>query len=115
MIIIKSGDSKSMTKLAIDGGKPVRPKEDFLVFGAPLIEEPEIEEVVACMRRGWIGTGPKVHEFEEAFREYKDAKHAIALNSCTAALHLSMFAAGIGQGGEVITTPMTFCSIVKSG
>jgi dTDP-4-amino-4,6-dideoxygalactose transaminase len=101
-------------KLAINGGKPVRKKEEFLVFGAPLIEQPEIDEVVDCMRRGWIGTGPKVHEFEEAFRKLKGVKHAIALNSCTAALHLSMFAAGIGPGDEVITTPMTFCSTVNA-
>lgn len=103
-----------MAKLAIDGGNPVRSKEDFLVFGAPLIEEPEIEEVVACMRRRWIGTGPKVCQFEEDFAVYKGAKHAIALNSCTAALHLSMFAAGIGSGDEVITTPMTFCATINS-
>jgi dTDP-4-amino-4,6-dideoxygalactose transaminase len=100
--------------LAIDGGEPVRSRENFLVFGSPLIEEPEIEEVVGCMRRRWIGTGPKVHQFEEDFAQYKGAKHAIALNSCTAALHLSMFAAGIGAGDEVITTPMTFCSTINA-
>lgn len=103
-----------MGKLAIDGGTPVRSKEDFLVFGAPIIEEPEIEEVVACMRRRWIGTGPKVHQFEDDFKRYKGAKHSIALNSCTAALHLAMFAAGIGPGDEVITTPMTFCATVNA-
>jgi len=103
-----------MNKPAINGGIPVRSKEDFLVFGAPLIEEPEIEEVVACMRRRWIGTGPKVHQFEEDFKAVKGSKHAIALNSCTAALHLSMFAAGIGPGDEVITTPMTFCATINA-
>ena len=103
-----------MSRLALDGGKPVRSKSDFLVFGAPLIEEPEIEEVVGCMRRRWIGTGPKVRQFEEDFAEYKGVKHAIALNSCTAALHLSMFAAGIGPGDEVITTPMTFCATINA-
>ena len=103
-----------MKKLALEGGTPVRARENFLVFGAPLIEEPEIEEVVGCMRRRWIGTGPKVREFEEAFRTYKSTKHAIALNSCTAALHLSMFSAGIGPGDEVITTPMTFCSTINA-
>jgi dTDP-4-amino-4,6-dideoxygalactose transaminase len=106
--------NKSNLKPAIEGGKPTRSKKDFLVFGAPLIEEPEIEEVVGCMRRGWIGTGPKVKEFEEAFKEYKGCKHSIALNSCTAALHLSMFAAGIGPGDEVITTPMTFCATINA-
>ena len=103
-----------MAKIALEGGTPVRAKENFLVFGAPLIEEPEIEEVVGCMRRRWIGTGPKVHEFEEDFKAFKGCSHAIALNSCTAALHLSMFAAGIGPGDEVITTPMTFCATINA-
>ena len=66
------------------------------------------------MRRRWIGTGPKVREFEEAFKSFKKAKHSIALNSCTAALHLAMFAAGIGHGDEVITTPMTFCATINA-
>jgi dTDP-4-amino-4,6-dideoxygalactose transaminase len=101
-------------KLAIEGGNPVRPKKDFLIYGSPLIEEPEIAEVVDSMRRGWIGTGPKVHQFEKDFMVYKGANHAVALNSCTAALHLSMFAAGIGPGDEVITTPMTFCATINA-
>lgn len=101
-------------KLALDGGMPVRSKENFLIFGAPLIEGPEIEEVAGCMRRRWIGTGPKVREFEQNFAAFKGAKHAVALNSCTASLHLSMFAAGIGPGDEVITTPMTFCATLNA-
>jgi dTDP-4-amino-4,6-dideoxygalactose transaminase len=101
-------------KLAVEGGSPVRSKNQFLVFGAPRIEEPEIEEVVACMRRGWIGTGPKVHEFEQQFAAYKGALNAVALNSCTAALQLSMLAIGIGPGDEVITTPMTFCATINA-
>ena len=100
--------------LAINGGNPVRPKDRFLVFGAPLIGEPEINDVVQCMRTGWIGTGPKVSQFEKDFAEYKGSKYSIALNSCTAALHLSMFAAGIGPGDEVITTPMTFCATINA-
>lgn len=103
-----------MEKLAIDGGSPVRKKEDFLVFGAPLIEKQEIEEVVACFHRRWIGTGPKVHQFEKAIAAYKGSKHAIALNSCTAALHLSMLSTGIGAGDEVITSPMTFCATINA-
>ncbi len=82
----------------------------MLVFGNPLIGEEEIDEVVATLRSGWIGTGPKVKKFEEMFAEYVGAKHAVAVNSCTAALHLSMIASGIGPGDEVITTPMTFCA-----
>ncbi|HTN44168.1 MAG TPA: DegT/DnrJ/EryC1/StrS family aminotransferase [Nitrospiria bacterium] len=93
---------------------PVRPKEKFLVFGAPIFEEPEIEEVVGCMRRRWIGTGPKVFQFEKDFAAYKGATHTVALNSCTAALHLSLAAAGIGPGDEVITTPMTFCATINA-
>ena len=103
-----------MPKLAINGGKPVRNKDNFLVFGAPQIEQPEIEAVVQCLKSGWIGTGPKVKQFEDDFAAYKGSRHAIALNSCTAALHLSMFAAGIGQGDEVITTPMTFCATINA-
>ncbi len=103
-----------MNNLAIEGGKPVRSNKNFLVFGAPKIEEAEIEEVVDSMRCSWIGTGPKVERFEKDFAVYKGIKHAIALNSCTAALHLSMFAAGIGKGDEVITTPMTFCATINS-
>lgn len=103
-----------MEKLAIDGGQPTRSRNNFLVFGAPLIEEPEIEEILGCLHRRWIGTGPKVHEFENDFALYKDARHAVALNSCTAALHLSMLAAGIGPGDEVITSAMTFCATVNA-
>lgn len=85
-------------------------REDFLVFGKPQIGEEEIAEVVATLRSGWIGMGPRTLEFERAFAEYVGAKHAIAVNSCTAALHLALIAAGVGPGDEVITTPMTFAA-----
>ena len=87
---------------------------DFLIFGSPLIEEAEIEEVLATLRSGWLGTGPKVQEFEKEFKAYKQSPYAIALNSCTASIHLSILAAGIGPGDEVITTAMTFCSTVNA-
>lgn len=93
---------------------PVRPKNKFLIFGSPAIEEAEIKEVVASMRSGWLGTGPKVAQFEEDFRAYKGARYAVAVNSCTAALHLSMLAAGLKPGDEVITTAMTFCATVNA-
>jgi dTDP-4-amino-4,6-dideoxygalactose transaminase len=89
-------------------------RDDFLIFGSPAIEEDEIAEVVATLRSGWIGTGPRVARFEEMFREYIGARHAIAVNSCTAALHLSMVVAGVGPGDEVITTPMTFCATANA-
>jgi dTDP-4-amino-4,6-dideoxygalactose transaminase len=103
-----------MKKIALEGGRPVRSKDNFLIFGMPVIEEPEIDEVIDCFRRRWIGTGPKVQEFENDFASFSGSKHAIALNSGTAALHLSMLAAGIGPGDEVITSPMTFCATINA-
>jgi len=88
--------------------------DELLVFGAPRIEREEIEEVVRCLESGWIGTGPRVAKFEADFAAYKGAEHVAAVNSCTAALHLSMLAAGLRPGDEVITTPMTFCATVNS-
>jgi len=93
---------------------PIRPKDRFLVFGAPAIEEPEIAEVVASLRSGWLGTGPKVAQFERDFAAYTGAPHAAAVNSCTAALHLSILAAGLRPGDEVITTALTFCATVNA-
>ncbi|MCA9949554.1 MAG: DegT/DnrJ/EryC1/StrS family aminotransferase [Anaerolineales bacterium] len=92
--------------------KPVR--DNYLVFGAPLIGEAEIAEVVDSLRSGWLGTGPKAAKFEDMVRQYVGAGYAVALNSCTAGLHLSMVAAGLGKGDEVITTPMTFCATVNA-
>jgi len=89
-------------------------KNKFLTYGAPLIGEDEIKEVVDCLESGWIGTGPKVKRFEEQFREYKNCQYSVGLNSCTAALHLSLIALDIGPGDEVITTPLTFCATVNS-
>ena len=79
----------------------------FIVFGSPQTQKSEIEEVVATLESGWLGTGPRVAAFEKAFAEYKNApaNHVAAVNSCTAALHISMIAAGIGPGDEVITPP----------
>ena len=85
-------------------------RENFLVFGSPLIEQPEIEEVVDSLKSGWLGTGPKTHKFEEMFKKYKGVKYAMALNSCTAAIHLSLLAIGIKPGDEVIVPTMTFAS-----
>lgn len=93
---------------------PIRPKDRFLIFGSPLIEQEEIDEVIASMKTGWLGTGPKVARFEEDFKAYKGAPYAVAVNSCTAALHLAMLVAGVGIGDEVITTPMTFSATVNA-
>ena len=92
----------------------IRPKDRFLVFGSPLIGQEEVDEVVASMKTGWLGTGPKVGRFEDDFKAYTGALYAVAVNSCTAALHLAMLVAGIGPGDEIITTPMTFCATINS-
>jgi len=89
-------------------------REQFLVFGAPAIEDAEIQEVVATMRSGWLGTGPRVARFEREFAAYKSAEHAAAVNSCTAALHLALLASGVKPGDEVITTALTFCATVNA-
>ncbi|MEJ7685782.1 MAG: DegT/DnrJ/EryC1/StrS family aminotransferase [Variovorax sp.] len=89
-------------------------RDSFLVFGSPRIEEDEIREVEAVMRSGWLGTGPRVAQFEREFGLYRGAPHAVALNSCSAALHLSLLASDLGPGDEVITTPLTFCATVNA-
>jgi Predicted pyridoxal phosphate-dependent enzyme apparently involved in regulation of cell wall biogenesis len=89
-------------------------RADYLVFGAPKFHQEAIDEVVDSLRSGWIGTGPKVARFEDMMREYTGADYAVAVNSCTAALHLSLLAAGVGSGHDVITTPMTFCATANS-
>lgn len=95
-------------KPAFEGGRAAR--DTFLVFGSPQIKKPEIDEVVDSLRSGWLGTGPKVAKFEEMVSAYTGAKYALALNSCTAGLHLSLLACGVGPQDEVITTPMTFAA-----
>lgn len=95
------------------GDVTVPRRDSFLVFGQPDIGEAEIAEVVDTLRSGWLGTGPKTKQFEAEFAAYVGAKHAIGVNSCTAGLHLSLLALGIGAGDEVITTPMTFASTLN--
>lgn len=89
-------------------------RKDFLVFGSPHIGQAEIDEVVETMRSGWLGTGPKVSRFEEMIRDYKGSRCAIAVNSCTAALHLSMLAIGIKPKDEVIVPTMTFAATANA-
>jgi len=85
-------------------------RKDYLVFGQPYIGDEEIEEVVKTLKSGWLGTGPKTAQFEKEFAEYMGVPHAIAVASCTAALHLSILSLDLKPGDEVITTPLTFCA-----
>jgi dTDP-4-amino-4,6-dideoxygalactose transaminase len=98
--------------LAIDGGRPIRNR--FLVFGAPDIRREEIDAVVRTLEGGWIGTGPRVAEFEEEFRRYVGTAHAVAVSSCTAGLHLSLIALGVQPGDEVIVPSMTFVATANA-
>lgn len=85
-------------------------RQKFLPYALPLIEDDDIAGVVDSLKSGWIAKGPKTMEFERQFADYVGAKYAVALNSCTAALHLPLVAAGLSEGDEVITTPMTFAA-----
>jgi dTDP-4-amino-4,6-dideoxygalactose transaminase len=102
---------KSSDIPTLEGGTPTR--KSFLVFGRPKITDTEIREVTDTLKSGWIGTGPKTALFEQKIASYTNAKYAIALNSCTAGLHLSLLACGVKQGDEVITSPMTFAATVN--
>lgn len=86
---------------------------DFISFSQPDIGTAEIDAVNEVLQSGWITTGARTARFEEEFKRYVRSPHAIAVNSCTAGLHLALAALGIGNGDEVITTPLTFCATVN--
>jgi len=88
-------------------------RDTFLPFSRPGIGEEEIAELLDSLRSGWITTGPKVERFSQDFAKYVGGKHAAALSSATAGLHLALLAHDIGPGDEVITTPLTFAATVN--
>ena len=88
-------------------------RESFLPFALPDTGEPEVEAVSEVIRSGWLTTGTKVRAFEAAFARYVGAKHAIAVNSCTAAMHLALDALAIQPGDRVLTTPYTFAATAE--
>lgn len=85
-------------------------RASHLSWGVPDIGEDEIAEVVDTLRGGWLTTGRKVHEFETRFAQYVGARHAVALSSCTAGLHLALVANRVGRRHEVLVPTMTFCA-----
>ncbi|MBN1661432.1 MAG: UDP-4-amino-4,6-dideoxy-N-acetyl-beta-L-altrosamine transaminase [Anaerolineae bacterium] len=97
-----------MPQLAIDGAEPVRPA--LLPYGRQAVDDADILAVEQVLRSDWLTTGPKVDEFERAWAERVGARHAVAVNSGTAALHAAAFAAGVGPGVEVIVSCMTFAA-----
>jgi perosamine synthetase len=91
----------------------MRPRESFLPFALPDVGEAEIAEVAAAIRSGWLTTGPRAKQLEAEFAAYVGARHAIAVNSCTAALHLALEAIGLASGDEVIVTTSTFAATAE--
>ena len=90
------------------------PNEAFLPFSRPSISQAAIDEVVACLKSGWITTGPRVKQFEEDLKAYVGAPYVLALTSATAGLHLVLVALDLKPGDEVITTPMTFAATLNT-
>src|SRR5947199_10727064 len=95
-----------MEELAINGGPPASP--EFIYLTRPWIGEDEKAEVLDTLNGIWLSRGPKVSQFEEEFAKYTGVANAIAVSSCTAALHVALVAAGVKEGDEVITSPITF-------
>jgi len=83
-------------------------------FYKPSIGDEEINEVVDTLRGGWLTTGPKVKQFESEFSQYLGHRHSVALNSCTAALHLALEAIGLKSGQTVVVPTMTFAATARS-
>jgi len=107
-----------MEKPAIEEGKPVR--ADFLPYGKQWLDDAEIDEVLDTLKSDWITTGPKMRYFEDKFKKFIGSKYAVAVNSGTAALHISTSSIDIKPGDEVITTPLTFvasanCVVYRGG
>lgn len=94
--------------LAINGGTPVRDK--FLPYGKQVIDENDIKSVVNILNGDYLTTGPAVSEFEKKIADYVGSKYAVSVSNGTAALHIACLSAGIKEGDEVITTPMTFAA-----
>src|SRR3990172_2923971 len=87
--------------------------EPFIPFALPDMTAAEIEAVVEVLRSGWITTGRKVKEFEARFGEAVGARHCVAVNSCTAALHLALEAIGVRPGDEGVVPTMTFAATAE--
>lgn len=116
---IRAGPTGSGSAAEEGGGSPAArpaaaPDASYIVFGRPPLGEEEVAAVAAVMRSGWVGSGPRVQEFEERFAEYVGTRYAVALSSGTAALHLALLALELRPGDEVITTPLTFVATANA-
>lgn len=97
-----------MEKPAIEGGTPVR--ESKIFYGHQYIDEADIQAVVDVLKSDYLTCGPKINELEKKLCEITGAKYAVVCSNGTAALHIACLAAGVGEGDEVITTPITFAA-----
>ena len=88
--------------------------DEFLPFSRPTISQGAIDDVVTCLKSGWITTGPRVAQFTEDLKAYFKAPYALPLMSATAGLHLALLAMGLEPGDEVITTPLTFAATLNT-
>src|SRR4051812_24136282 len=88
-------------------------RSEFLPFHVPSIGDEEIHAVTDTLRSGWLTSGPRVKAFEAAFAQAVGARHAVAVNSCTAALHLALEAVGVGRGDEVVVPTLTFTATAE--
>lgn len=95
-----------------EGGEPVAAR--FIPLAMPTFGPEEEAAVVGALRSGWVTSGPNVAVFEQSLAERADAPHAVALSSCTAAIHLALVHAGVGPGDEVITPPVTWASTANT-
>jgi dTDP-4-amino-4,6-dideoxygalactose transaminase len=86
----------------------------FVPLARPDMGEAELSAIADVLASGWLTTGPRVKTFEHAFAQHVGAAEAVALNSCTAGLHLSLMACGVGAGDQVVTTPLTFCATANT-
>jgi dTDP-4-amino-4,6-dideoxygalactose transaminase len=107
-----NGADNQRRRQSEEHGKLKGMRTDFLPFSPPQIDEDEIDAVVDALRSGWLTTGPRTQKFADEFKDYIEAPAALAINSCTAALHIALAAWGVGEGDLVFTTPMTFTSTV---
>ncbi|MDW8051855.1 MAG: UDP-4-amino-4,6-dideoxy-N-acetyl-beta-L-altrosamine transaminase [Armatimonadota bacterium] len=89
-------------------------RADFLPYALPSLDEAEEQAVLEVLRSGWLTTGQRARQFEQEFCAYTGAEYAVAVSSCTAAMHIALAAWGIGKGDEVITTPLTFCATIEA-